>query len=572
MADVNPLTTNKETTLQLSLAIKTQAMHFPSPLMTRRQFLHSSAAFAGYCFLNSPLSASADYDLILAGGRVVDGSGAPSFEADVAIKGNRIAAIGPALHGRAHRIIDVRGLAVAPGFIDIHSHSDITLLDDGRAMSKVMQGVTTEIVGMDGRSVAPLNDLSVEYFQAHYGRRPLWRDFDGYFRALRYSGISVNVGSMVGAATLRFGVAGMESRPVTPSEMVAMKSMFRGAQLQGGNGLSTGLEYYPGAYASTQELSDLSKGAGVYVTHMRSEENRVLEALGEAIDIGRRSGSPIHISHLKAQGRRNQPLSPLLLQAMDRARERGLTITCDRYPFTAYSNRIESLLPAWVRGEGRDGLKDVVNDPQNRESLKIAVENKVASIGSWQDIQIAYLPSTRLKGWVGRRIGEIARKERREPFSVIETLVHEHSISGSMVVFAMAEAEVERLLRYPYCAIASDGAAMSVKAGGRPHPRNFGTYPLVLQHYVRERGLISLEEAVRKMSRLPASIMKIRERGLIREGYFADLTVFCPENIQNLSTYDHPLCYPKGIEYVIVNGKVVVENGEHNGETPGRAL
>ena len=501
----------------------------------------------------------------------MDGTGAGARRTDLGIQGDSIVSIGDLSKAKARRIEDVGGFVVAPGFIDIHSHSDLSLLDDGLAHSKIRQGVTTEVVGQDGRSMAPLLPVHLDLFRERYGFVPGWRDFAGYYRALESSGISVNVMSMMGAGSLREAAIGREERAATREELASMQDLFRAAGKEGVSSLSSGLEYLPGSYADSRELAALASVGRLYSTHTRNEDDHVLSAVREAIWISRKSGAALNVSHLKAQGRRNWDTLPGILNLLEEAQDSGLTVSCDRYPFTAYSSRLITLFPKWSRDRGLSGLLRYAQDPTWKHRLKEGVEAKIASIGSWEDVLFSRSSSGRWAPFQGMRLSEIARKLGRPSYPVLLDMMKENG-GGSMVVFAMSEENLSILLRWKDCAIASDGAALSVNSGGNPHPRNFGTFPAVLERFVREQKVLTLEEAIRKMTTLPARIVGLKDRGILAPGAKADIVVFDEERIENRSTYRDSLHYPQGIALVLVNGEIVVEYGTHTGKRPGKAL
>ncbi len=541
------------------------------PLIGRGEFLAAAGVLAlGTAGCGSVRDWIRDFDLLITGGIVLDGTGADPVEADVGIRDGRIAAIGDLKTQSARRIISANGLAVAPGFIDLHAHSDTNLLVDGRGWSKIFQGVTTEVVGQDGRSEAPL----------HPGRGG-WVDFNGYFRTLRSRGISLNLTSMVGAGTLRGYVIGQGDRFAENSDIQRMRELFRAALSQGARHLSSGLEYQPGSFASDAELVGIFGGLTreektglVYATHMRNEDDRIESALQEAITIARWAGVGLHISHFKVQGNRNWKRLPELLDRIDRARGSGMRITFDRYPYLAYSTGLQNLFPMWARDGSRGSFVHVMRSAEHYEQLRRAVEKKVRSLGSWNAVQIArvYASSRSLEG---RRLGDLAAETGRDPYEFLRDLLIREKGGGVMVGFGMNDETTDRILKDPHCAIASDGSTLAVNgplSGGVPHPRSFGTFPRVLGHYVRERRLLSLSEAVRKMTGLPAAILGLRDRGLLQPGFAADLTLFDPDGIRDRATFIDPRQYSFGIRTVIVNGEVVVDGGDHTGARPGKVL
>ncbi len=551
--------------------------------ITRRRFLKIStrAGLFGAAVL-AGCGRNADFDILIRNGLVCDGSGKEPFPADVGIRGDTIAAVGDLGTKTGRREISASGYIVAPGFIDIHSHSDEDLLVDGRAHSKIRQGVTTEIVGQDGDSFAPLNEEMrtrlQESLQKAYGLKVDWHDFTGYFRRLRREGISVNLGSMVGAGTLRAFVVGYEARTATAEEVARMQELLRRSLQQGARHLSSGLEYTPGSFASAEELAALCRilgPSGVYATHMRNEDDRVLEAVEEAIHIATAGGCRLHISHLKASGRRNWPKLDAILQRMQQARQRGLSVTCDRYPYIAYSTGLTSLFPLWSREGRREDFVARLQNPDLLPRIRRAVLAKIDMLGDWNAVLISSVREPEDKAFEGKRLGDLAQEMGRDPFDLLRELLLRENGRGGMVGFAMSVDNTARILADPHCAVASDGSARSTEgplAEGNPHPRNFGTFPRVLRYYVREQKLLSLQEAVRKMTSLPAAIIGLRNRGLLRTGYFADIVIFDPQRVADRATFTNPKRYPEGIDYVLVNGKAVIFAGEHTQARPGRIL
>ncbi len=552
-----------------------------SNALSRRCFL-KTAAGASFYVMTAGCGFFRDFDLLITGGRIADGTGKPLFQADIGIKDGRIIEIG-SLQGRsAGRIIPASGLVIAPGFIDIHSHSDDELLVDGRAMGKILQGVTTEVVGQDGSSYAPLNGEMREHLSERleklYNLRVDWDDFKGYFKKLRRQRLSVNVMSMVGSGTLRAYVIGYEDRSASEKEIQQMQQLLKDALQQGARHLSSGLEYTPGSFASTEELVALCSvlgEEGVYSTHMRSEDDHVLQAVAEAVRIAREAGCRLNITHIKASGRRNWTKMDAMLQYLDEARNAGLSVTCDRYPYAAYSTGLASLFPLWAREGGTEAFLERLQNNDLLPKMRQAVKEKIEMLGSWDAVLISSLFEPENKGYIGRRLGELAAELNKEPFEFLRELLLSENGRGGMVGFGMSEENTEKVLAYPYTAVASDGSARAtegVLSEGNPHPRNFGTFPRLLGYYVREKGLLSLEEAVRKITSLPAQIVRLPNRGRIAPQYYADLTLFDPDTIRDTATFTNPKQYPEGIHYVIVNGKVVIDQGEHTGARPGKIL
>lgn len=554
--------------------------------LPRRTFLRTSsmAAVGALAGLSGPQLGCGlfpEFDLIFLGALVVDGSGGEPYEADVGIKADRIAAIGDLSQKRAGRRIDTRGLVVAPGFIDIHSHSDVTLLVNPRGESKVRQGVTTEVVGADGGSVAPLTEemrqRRDESLRKRYGLEVQWSTFGDYFRHLRRQGIAPNLATMVGQGTVREVVVGRDDRPASAAEIVRMQDLVRQAMAQGVWGVSSGLEYTPGSFASTEEIIALCRTMGpegLYATHMRNEDDRVLEAVDEAIHIADSAGVGLQISHLKVSGRRNWSKLDEVLRAVEQAAEDGVSINCDRYPYIAYSTGLSSLFPLWCREGGSDAFVARLQDPELIPRIRADVLEKVDMLGSWDAVLITGLDEAKNKKYVGRRVSEITAELQVDPFEFLRTLLIEEK-DGGMVGFAMREENTARILAHPLTIVASDGSARATYGPlhrGNPHPRTYGTFPRVLGKYVREERLLTLPEAVKKMTSMPARRLGLPQRGELQVGNFADVTVFDPQRVRDRATWTEPHQYPEGILYVVVNGKLVVDEGEHTGRLPGRVL
>ncbi|HET9983321.1 MAG TPA: D-aminoacylase [Longimicrobiales bacterium] len=553
--------------------------------MNRRNFLRSGLGAAGAALVSTPaLGGGADApDLVLRNATVYDGTGAPPVEADVAVEGGRIAAVGRRLSGRGRRELELRGLALAPGFIDIHSHTDLTLLVDPRAESKVRQGVTTEVVGQDGGSVGPWRDDELaetkEGYRKRYGVDIDFRDLDGFFRRLERQGAAVHVASMIGAGTLRGFVVGEDNRPATEAEIRRMQALVVEALKVGARGVSSGLEYTPGAFADTAELIALStpmKGMELpYASHMRNEDDRLFAAVEEALAVGRAAGVPVEISHLKAQGAGNWWKQAPVLDTIETARKSGLDAMFDVYPYVAYSTGLANLFPTDVRDGGNAAFLARLRDPAMRERLESAAREKVAKLGSWDAVQVTSTSSDSLAWARGRRLGSLAQERRVDPYELLVQIIVGDSNRAGMVGFGMSEENVEALLRHPLAAICSDAGARAVKgplSEGSPHPRAYGTYPRVLGHYCRDRKTLPLEEAIKKMTSVPAARLKLADRGRIAPGLLADLVAFDPDKVSDPATFERPHQYAVGIPYVIVAGEVVIREGEHTNALPGRPV
>jgi N-acyl-D-amino-acid deacylase len=520
-------------------------------------------------------------ELVVAGGVIIDGTGAPGRRGDVAIAGDRIAAVGAGAWAEADRI-DAEGLVVAPGFIDMHSHSDYLLLGNPCAESKLLQGVTTEVGGNCGESPAPMVDeiaRDVSEWLGKFGVAADWRDFPGFFEHLRARGIAINVAFLAGHGNLRALAMGYADRPATGDELDRMCAAAAEAMRQGAVGISSGLAYPPGCYAATDELAAVVKAAapfgGIYTSHLRNEGDRLLEAVGEAIEIGRRSGAPVHLSHHKVTDPWNWGRVADSLALIDAARAEGLAVSADQYPYPATSTGLAASLPDWMRADGRDAMLARLRDPAARERASAQMEKRARADDHWDRLVIAAVETERNRPCCGQSVAEIARQRGVSPQEAIFDLLIEEQARVAVVRFAMCEDDIERVMRHPWVAIASDAAARA-RSGplseGRPHPRAFGTFPRVLGHYVRERGVLTLEEAVRKMTGLPAGILGLADRGVLREGARADAVVFDPATITDQATFEQPLEPPVGVRHVIVNGQVVVSEGSITEARPGRVL
>ena len=533
--------------------------------MKRRDFV--AAAAASVTLPGLARFADRQQPLLLRGGTLVDGLGGPSSVTDVLIRDDRISAVGNSLDRPAGgRVVDVDGLIVAPGFIDPHSHTDGELLTDATAQSKIRQGVTTEITGQDG------------------GSRGVWRDgvgdgLEAFLRRVSGGGSSVNIATMLGAGTVRGHVLGASNVPASPSDTERMRQLVQEAIEGGAVGLSSGLEYVPGAFASTDEIvaicAPLVEAELPYATHMRNEDDRLLAATEEALMIGKRAGVHVHISHLKAQGVRNWWKAAAALDMVDRAIEDGQSVTIDRYPYIAYSTGLASLFPVEARDGGSAAFASRLESSAEQDRLRASVEGKVAKMGDWNVVQVTSVTSARNAFSVGRRIGDLASERGVDPYALVVEILTADNGSTGMIGFGMSEENTERILAHPMTMVCSDGSALATEgplSSGSPHPRSFGSFPRFLGHYIRNRGIVTLEDGIRKITSLPAQVFKLADRGVIREGAFADLVLFDPETIADTATFSTPHSYPTGIEYVLVNGRLVVERGEHTGATPGRVL
>ena len=532
------------------------------------------------------------FDLLITNARIVDGTGGPSTSGAVAVRGGRIAAVGN-VAGPAARTIDAGGKVVAPGFIDPHSHSDLPLLVDGNAESKIRQGVTTEVIGESG-SVAPrLSDPARGAGGAAVAAD--WTDFAGYFAAVERSKISVNLLSYVGLGQVREVVMDNEQRAPRADELRRMTALVADAIKQGAYGVSTGLIYPPNAYAKIDELIALSKpaasGGGLYASHLRYDGDKLREGIEEAIAIGDGAHIPVHIFHLKVTGQRNFGRMKEAIALVDAAQQRGLEISADQYPYVASSTSLAQTMPPWVQAGGRSSMIERLKDRQMRAKIRKemedpnpAWENRYQSAGTWHNIQIASVAprasidaaprdsgTSTNKKYEGMRVDAAATLAGKDPFDFVFDLIAE-SGSVSCVYFIIDEADLKLAMQQPWVSVGSDGSALATSGPlrqGVPHPRNFGTFPRVLGKYVREEHVVSLEQAVHKMTGLTARQLHFADRGLIKPDFAADLVVFDPDTVADRATFTDPFQYPAGIETVIVNGGVVLDQGRHTGERPG---
>jgi N-acyl-D-amino-acid deacylase len=524
--------------------------------MDRRQFVSTAAlAGAGLLLHQHEIWAARERRaaVILRGATIYDGTGNRPIVADVGIDGDRIMGLGRRLNDSGAQIIDLRGLALAPGFIDIHSHTDRVLLTNPRAEAKVRQGVTTEIAGQDGSSIA---------------------DLPAFMTQLEQAPAAVNWASMVGAGGIRQRVMGSDDRPATPRELARMVAEVRLMLEAGAVGLSSGLEYTPGGFASLDELIALAeplKGTGrPYATHMRNEDDQLIASIEEAISVGRRAGVPVQISHLKVQGGRNWWKTDNVLHLIEEANKHGSEVTFDRYPYIAYQTGLSNLFPLWARDGGSTEFLKRLDDPEAAARIEAYVRDKIDELGSWDAVMVTSTGEAASYAR-GKRLGLLAKERGVEPYALLLEITRADQNRSGMVGFGMSEETTEPILKHPLCMICSDGGARAT-AEGSTHPRSYGSFPRVLGYYVRDRKLMPLETAVHKMTLMPARRLKLAGRGIIQVGAFADLVAFDPSKVRDTATFDNPHQYPEGIPHVWVNGVQVVSNGQHTDARPGRVL
>jgi dihydroorotase/N-acyl-D-amino-acid deacylase len=531
--------------------------------------------------LNSPPPAA--YDVVFAGGRVVDGTGAPWFRADVGIVGDRVAAIGELSKARALRRVDASGLVVAPGFIDMLGQSEYDVLIDNRAASKITQGITTEITG-EGESIAPLNARMVAERKetwAHYGVTPDWTTLAGYWKAFAHARPAINLGTFVGAGGVRNLVIGEEECAATPEDLRAMEAAVAQAMEEGAFGLSTSLAYVPDRFATTEEIIALAKVAarygGTYITHQRDEGDGIDSSLDEVFRIAREARIPAQIYHLKTAGKRNWGRMPAVLERIERVRAEGLDVSANIYPWAASSNALDASLPLWVREGGREKMVARLQDPATRARVRTDFprDNPDWSDQPGSRILITRTLDPSLKPLEGKTIAEIARAENKDPLDALLDLVIADRGNTGRVTFSMSEEDVRAALAHPLVSMGTDSGAKAedgILSREKSHPRAWGSASRILGHYVRDEKLLPLEEAVRKMTSLPASRMGLADRGILRPGMAADVVAFDPATVRDRSTYADPIHYSEGIPFVMVNGRLVVDGGRITEERPGRPL
>lgn len=530
------------------------------------------------------------YDLIITGGRIVDGSGAPWFRGDIGVSGDRILAMGDLRGETARTRIDATGLVVAPGFIDMLGQSEFNVLVDNRAASKIMQGVTTEITG-EGSSIGPVNDRMLADQKETFARYKVvadWRTLGEYFaRLTTKTHPAINIGSFVGAGGVRDYVIGRDERPATPAELERMKQLVADAMGQGALGLSSSLQYVPDRFASTDELVELAKVAarygGIYITHQRSESGKIFESLDEVFAIAERANIPAEIFHLKTAYKANFGKMPEVLARIRAARARGLDITANQYPYTRAANGLDACLPLWVREGGVEKMIARLKDPAQRERAKNDMadpnvttwENQWYGSGGGDGVMLAEAIAPELRKYEGKTISEIGRLLNKDPRDVVMDFVIADRAQSGVIISIMTEEDVRAALADPLVSVGTDAGARAEDgplSESRSHPRAWGSFPRILGHYVRDEHLLTLEEAVRKMTSRAAIRVGLTDRGLLRPGMFADITVFDPATIRDVATFEDPTHYSVGIRWVVVNGRAVVANGRMTGERPGQVI
>lgn len=536
----------------------------------------------------SPTTAEGNFDVIIRNGTVYDGTGAEPRKADVAIRGDRIASIGDLKSAKANTVVDAKGLAIAPGFINMLSWSTESLIQDGRSQSEIRQGVTTEIMG-EGESMGPVNDRVREHKireQTDIKYDIPWNTLAEYLQYLEKRGISCNVASFIGATTIREYVVGYEDKQPTPEQLDEMRELVRKEMEAGALGIGTSLIYPPAFYAKTEELIELCKVAakfqGKYISHMRSEGNQLFEALDELLRIAREANIPAELYHIKAAGKKNWPKEDELLTRIERAQRDGLKITADMYTYIAAGTGLDACLPPWAEDGGYPALFKRLRDPATREKIKAEVqvdsdkwENLYLMAGSPDKILLVGFKSEKLKPLTGKTLAEVAKMRGKDPIDTAMDLIAEDESRIGTVYYLMSEENVKKELQKPWISFGSDEASQAPEppfTKSNPHPRAYGNFARVLGKYVRDEKVLSMSDAIHRLSGLPATNLGLDRRGFLKEGMFADVVVFDPATITDHATFEKPHQYATGVKHVFVNGVQVIKNGEHTGAKPGRAL
>jgi N-acyl-D-amino-acid deacylase len=554
----------------------------------KRDFLITAIFLLTFAHWSRAQAPNSSFDLVITNGHIIDGTGSPWYSGDVGIRGGKIAAIGNLSYAQRTRTIDVHGMVVAPGFIDMLGQSELTILVEPRLPSKIYQGITTEITG-EGDSAAPLNDAIIQakrHSYDHYHITPDWRSFQQYFDRLEKQGMGINLASYVGATQVRRMVLGDEDKQPTPEQLDQMRELVRQAMREGAVGVSAALEYAPAPYAKTEELialaSEASKLGGIYATHMRDESNGVLSAIDEALRIGREGHISVEIWHLKVAGKANWGRMPEVVAKITAARAEGMDITADTYAYTAWFNDFSAFIPAWAHDGGNAKLVERLKDPAMRVRIRKDMmtpsntwDNEWEEISGPQDVLIGVVKNPKLLPLQGKRLSEVAKLQNKDPMDALFDLLIEDNALTEVAVFGMSEPDIVLALQQPWVSFDNDSAGASpegILGQEHPHPRAYGTFPRILRKYVREEKRLTLEDAIRKFSALPAQRMRLTDRGVLKAGMWADVVVFDPSTVRDLATFENPNQLSQGMEYVLVNGVAVIDQGKQTGALPGKVL
>ncbi|MGA2193626.1 MAG: D-aminoacylase [Bryobacteraceae bacterium] len=533
-------------------------------------------------------AAANPYDIVIRNGRIIDGTGSPWYAGDVGIRAGRIAAVGHLEGQPARRSIDARGMVVAPGFIDMLGQSETSILVNPHLPSKIYQGITTEVTG-EGGSIAPLNDAVVKLDHVsweHYGIQPTWRRFGEYFARLRKQGMGINLASYVGATQVRRVVVGEDNRAPTAVELERMKALVRDAMREGAVGLSTSLQYAPAPYATTEELialaAEAGKSGGIYASHIRDEGNGIIRALDEAFRIGREANIPVEIWHLKAAGKSNWGRMAEIAGHIEAARKSGVDVAADTYAYTAAFNSFSAVIPPWAHDGGDKKLIERLKDPEQRARIRKEMETPGGDWNNeWQQVSgpeafiVGAVQNPKLLPLQGKTIAEIAKLWNKDPIDTVFDLLIEDEAFTQVAFFLMSEPDVALALQQPWVSVCNDsqGTATDGLLGKEhPHPRAYGAFPHILRKYVREEKKLTLEEAIRKFTALPAGRMRFADRGVLKAGMWADVVVFDPETIRDVATFENPNQLSEGMQFVLVNGVPVIDGGKMTNALPGRVV
>ena len=527
-------------------------------------------------------SSAPRYDLLITNGRIIDGTGSPWYRGDVAIRGDRIAAVGVLRGAHARDTIDASGLVVSPGWIDMLGHSEYSLLDDGRALSKITQGITTEITG-EVTSVVPVNERTLRELGFARSNRVDWTDLNGYFARLERERPAINLATFVTVGSVRRYVMGDANRPATSDELSQMRALVAEAMQQGAVGLSTGMIYAPATYASTDEIVELAKVAaqygGGYASHIRSEGARLIEAINEAVTIGERAGTWVQVHHLKASGKANWGKMPAAIAAIEAARTRGVDVSADQYPYRASSTGLDAIIPSWAHAGGTDSLVARLQDPATRTRLAADImgpgqrEELIGeSSGGPAGVMLAGFRTDSLRRYNGMLLSDVAAQRNQPAIDAVFDLLIADSASTQAIYFSMSETDIELAMQQPWVSVGIDAGARDTVLASHPHPRAFGSFPRILCHYVKARNVITLPDAIRKFTALPASRVGLADRGVVKAGMYADLTIFDEATVCDRATFEKPVQTSAGIRHVLVNGVPVVRNAAVTGARPGRGL
>jgi dihydroorotase/N-acyl-D-amino-acid deacylase len=544
-------------------------------------------AFTAVLLALAAVASAQSFDVVIANGHIIDGTGSPWYSGDLGIRDGKIAAIGNLSAAQRQRTIDAAGKVVAPGFIDMLGQSELTILVDPRLPSKIFQGITSEITG-EGNSIAPLNDAIIESDRIsyeHYKINPDWRTLGQYFTRLEKQGMGINLATYVGATQVRRMVLGDDDKQPTPEQLEQMKALVREAMKDGAVGVSTSLEYAPAPYAKTDELialaTEAGKVGGIYATHMRNESDSVLDAIDEALRIGSEARVPVEIWHIKVAGKNNWGRMPQVVGKINAVRAGGADVTADTYAYTAWYNDFSAFIPAWAHDGGTAKMVERLRDPATRERIRKAILTPSREWDNeWQEtpgpdaIMIGAVANPKLVPLQGKRLSEIAKLWNKDPMDALFDFLIEDPTTG-VAVFGMSQPDVTLALQQPWVSIDNDSEGTSpegILGQAHPHPRAYGTFPRILNKYVREDKVLTLEDAIRKMSALPAQRMRLIDRGVLKQGMWADVVIFDPAAVHDRATFDSPNQLSEGMDYVLVNGVPVIDQGKMTGKLPGKVL